>query len=700
MDKLHLIWEMFVRFWKKKHLTQIVLLAFLVFILVTIVYFGWLAYSANVESLQQGLSQSTVVYDKDGKVASNISTNRTKGVKIAELPKYVPNAVVAIEDERFYSHGGFDIKGMTRAFFGNLFAGRITGGGSTITQQLVKNALLSPEQTIKRKAEELFLSVKIDKVYSKDEILQMYLNQVYFGSGAWGIGNASKKYFNKDIKDVSISEAAMLAGLLHAPSSLDPYKHYDAAMQRRDVVLGKMKDQGMITSAEYKQAKAEKIVLQDGGGSYIERKHPYYVDAVLNEAISRYGLTQEEILTRGYKIYTEMDQNMQTGLENVYSKNYLFPRGKGDVMAQSGAVLMDPASAGVRALVGGRGDYSFRGFNRATQLQAQPGSTMKPLAVYTPALEQGYNYSSQLEDKPNMFGDYKPENFSRTFQGEVPMYKAVEDSLNVPAVWLLNQMGLNKGIDSVKRFGIPVTKQDQNLALALGGMSKGVSPLQMADAYSTFPNGGKRMDSHLITKIVGPTGNIIAEHKPNSTKVTSKSVTDQMTSMLLNVVESGTGARAQIPNVQIAAKTGSTQLPYNDISGTKDQWMVGYTPNLVGSVWVGYDQTDREHYLPGSSETVAVPLFKEIMSSALPYVPQEQFDVVSINDQLAGKTRTKEEIAKQAQKISEELNANAQKLGQTIKEQAPNWKKGLDQAMQNIGNAVNSLVNKLQSLRQ
>jgi penicillin-binding protein 2A len=261
-------------------------------------------------------------------------------------------------------------------------------------------------------------------------------------------------------------------------------------------------------------------------------------------------------------------------------------------------------------------------------------------------------------------------------------------------------MGLNKGIDSVKRFGIPVTKQDQNLALALGGMSKGVSPLQMADAYSTFPNGGKRMDSHLITKIVGPTGNIIAEHKPNSTKVTSKSVTDQMTSMLLNVVESGTGARAQIPNVQIAAKTGSTQLPYNDISGTKDQWMVGYTPNLVGSVWVGYDQTDREHYLPGSSETVAVPLFKEIMSSALPYVPQEQFDVVSINDQLAGKTRTKEEIAKQAQKISEELNANAQKLGQTIKEQAPNWKKGLDQAMQNIGNAVNSLVNKLQSLRQ
>ena len=596
MEKLHSLRGFVLRFWKRKHLAQIILLIVLFLVLGTILYFGWIAMRANVQSLQKGLSQSAVVYDQNGKVATTIATNRTKGVKIGEIPKYIPNSVVAIEDERFYEHGGFDIKGMARAFFSNLVAGRITAGGSTLTQQLTKNALLSPQRTYRRKIEELFLAVKIEKVYSKQEILQMYLNQVYFGSGAWGIGNASKKYFNKNIQDVSLSEAAMLAGLLHAPNYLDPYRNYDGAMERRDVVLAKMKELGMISSTQYKQAIKEKIRLHDGGGSFVERKYPYYVDAVLNEAINRYGLTQEEILTRGYRIYTEMDQNLQSGLEKVYSRNYLFPRGRGGTLVQSGSVLMNPASGGVRALVGGRGQYTFRGFNRATQLHAQPGSSIKPIAVYTPALEDGYHYNSELVDKPISFGNYKPENFDKTYQGQVPMYKALEESMNVPTVWLLNRIGLNKGLDSIKRFGIPTEKADKNLAVALGGMSKGVSPLQMADAYTTFANDGKRMDSHIITKIVGPTGNIIVEHHAKTTRVTSKKVTDEMTSMLLNVVESGTGVRTHIPGVQIAGKTGTTQLPYTDINGTKDQWMVGYTKNLVGAIWIGYDQTDRQHY--------------------------------------------------------------------------------------------------------
>ncbi len=693
------IWEMLVRFWKKKHLTQITLLAFLLFLLVTISYFGWLASRANVESLKEGLSQPTVIYDKDSKVASNVATNRLQGISIKEVPRYVPNAVVAIEDERFYEHGGFDIRGMARAFFGNLLAGHITAGGSTLTQQLAKNALLSPERTYKRKAEELFLAIKLEKVYSKDEILQMYLNQVYFGSGAWGIGNASKKYFNKDIKNVSISEAAMLAGLLHAPNYLDPYHNYDLAIKRRNVVLAKMKELKMITNAQYRAALNEKIQLHDGGGSYVDRKYPYYVDAVLNEAISKYGLTQDEILTRGYRIYTEMDQNIQAGLEKVYSRNYLFPSGRSGKLVQSGSVLMDPASGGVRALVGGRGEHVFRGYNRATQLTAQPGSTLKPLAVYTPALEKGYNYSSLLTDQPISFGDYKPENYNHTFQGQVPMYKAIEQSMNVPAVWLLDQIGLDKGMDSLRRFGIPVTKEDQNLAIALGGMSKGISPLQLVDAFSVFPNGGKREDSHLITKIVGPTGNIIAERKEKTTKVTSKSVANSMTSMLLNVVETGTGKGAHINGVQLAGKTGSTQLPYSDLNGTKDQWMVGYTTDLVGAVWIGYDQTDREHYLPSNSSANVVPIFKEIMQASLPYVKHENFEVVSINTQLAQGT-TADKLKEQAAKISQELNNNAKKIGEQIKEHAPAWKEGLNQALQNIGRGVNFLVQKLQELRQ
>ncbi|MBM7652953.1 transglycosylase domain-containing protein [Neobacillus cucumis] len=698
MEKIKPIWGFIIRFWKKRHLTQILLLLILVVVLATIAYFGWLASRANVDQLKQGLSQPTVIYDKDGQVASNVSTNRTQGITISEVPKYVPNAVVAIEDERFYEHGGFDIKGIARAFFGNLFAGRVTAGGSTLTQQLAKNALLSPERTYKRKAEELFLAVKIEKVYTKNEILQMYLNQVYFGGGAWGIGNASKKYFNKDIKNVTISEAAMLAGLLHSPNYLNPYNNYDLAMKRRNVVLAKMKEQGMITSAQYKTAKAEKIVLHDGGGSNIERKYPYYVDAVLNEAISKYGLTQDEILTRGYRIYTEMDQNLQAGLEKVYSRNYLFPQSMGGKLVQSGSVLMDPASGGVRALVGGRGEHVFRGFNRATQLQAQPGSSIKPLAVYTPALENGYTYSSELEDKPMTIGNYTPENFSKTFSGKVQMYKALEESLNVPAVWLLNEMGLNKGLNSLKKFGIPVEKADENLAIALGGMSKGVSPIQMADAFSAFANGGVREDSHLITKIVGPTGNVIAEHETKSTKVTSKTVANEMTSMLLNVVETGTGRKAHIQGVQLAGKTGSTQLPFSGINGTKDQWMVGYTPNLVGAIWIGYDQTDRQHYLTSASSSDVVPIFKEIIRESITHLPNESFEVTSINDQLAGKAAAQKSINDKAKAIGEELNQNAKKIGSTIVENAPKWKQNVDKALYTIGEGINALIDKAKGL--
>jgi penicillin-binding protein 2A len=675
MELFHSLQDMMIRFWKKNHITQIFLLLILVFILLTIVFFAVMASMANVQTLKDGLSQATNVYDKDGDTATTLSTNRTKGVSVEDLPDHVKNAVVSIEDERFYEHNGFDIKGIARAFFKNLLAFEITGGGSTITQQLTKNALLSPEQTYKRKVEELFLAVEIEKHYEKDEILQMYLNQVYFGSGAWGIGNASKKYYNKPIGQVTVSEAALLAGLLQSPSALDPYKHYDRAIARRNIVLGKMKELGKITDAEYKVAMNENIKLEDGGGSFIERKYPYYVDAVLNEAISKYGLTQDEILTRGYSIYTEMDQNLQSGLEKVYERDALFPKSRDrSVLVQSGAVLLDPKTGGIRGVVGGRGDYVFRGFNRATQLKAQPGSTIKPLAVYTPALEEGYEATSMLVDQQQAFGSYQPENATKTYQGEVPMYKAVEDSINLPAVWLLDKIGIEKGLDSLKRFGIPFEKEDEHLAIALGGMHKGISPQQLAEAYSTFPNGGKRTDSHLITKIVGPTGKVIAERKGTTKKVTSKKVANEMTSMLLNVVETGTGQRTRIRNVQIAGKTGSTQLPYNDINGTKDQWFVGYTPNLVGAVWLGYDITDREHYLPNSSSNTVVPLFKAMMEQSVPHLEMASFDTESINEQLANKGQTQKVI----RETTEEVKQKAKEIESIIKEESPKWKQNIE----------------------
>ena len=504
-------------------------------------FFAYTASQANVQSLQDGLSQTTIIYDKDGDVATKVDTNRAEGVDVTSIPDYVSHAVIAIEDRRFMEHKGFDIIGMSRAFLKNLFSGTITGGGSTITQQLTKNALLSPEQTYRRKIEELFLAVEIEKHYTKNEILNMYLNQVYFGSGAWGIDQAALEYFNKDIRNVTISEAAMLAGLLQAPSALDPHNHYERAIERRNIVLASMKELEMITEDEYNKAKQEKIIIEDGGGNDIKRDYPYYVDAVLDEAINQYGLSQEEIMTRDYRIYTEMDQNIQSSLEKVFNQGSLFPNGKDETLVQSGTVLLDPKTGGIRGLVGGRGDYVFRGFNRATHIKAQPGSTLKPLAVYTPALESGYETTSILKDEEMVFGDYAPQNFSRTFQGEVPMYEAVAQSLNMPTVWLLNEIGLDKGIASLEKFGIPLEKEDHYLGIALGGMSKGISPLQLAEAYSVFANEGNREDSHLITKIVGPTGNVVAEHKNKTTKVTSKRVANEVTSLLLGVVESGTG---------------------------------------------------------------------------------------------------------------------------------------------------------------
>ncbi|MBP3041215.1 PBP1A family penicillin-binding protein [Bacillaceae bacterium Marseille-Q3522] len=658
------------KFWKQKHITQILLLSFLLFIFITIVFFAFTASRANVQSLKEGLEQSTTIFDKDGNEAAALATNRTEGVSINDVPKHVKDAVIAIEDRRFYEHNGFDLKGMGRAFFDNLFAGRITGGGSTITQQLTKIALLSPEKTYRRKIEELFLAVEIEKTYKKDEILEMYLNQAYFGGGAWGIDHAARKYFNKSIQDVTLSEAALLAGLLQAPTALSPFEHYDKALLRRNVVLKQMHEQKKITKEEYEAAKSEEIALEDGGGTLEKRKYPYYVDAVLDEATSKYGLTQEDILTRGYRIYTEMDQNIQSAMENVYSTDAIFPKGKNGTLVQSGAVLLDPDSGGVRGVVGGRGEHVFRGFNRATHLKVQPGSTMKPLAVYVPALEEGYEFTSELVDEPMSFGDYTPENYTATYQGKVKMYEAVEQSLNVPAVWLLNEIGLEKGIDSLQKFGIPLEKEDAYLGIALGGMRKGISPLQLADAYAAFANEGRRMEGHFITKIVSPTGETIFERESTETKVTTKAVADEMTAMLLNVVETGTGKSAQIPGYQIAGKTGSTQLPFQDLQGTKDQWFVGYTPNLVGAVWLGYDKTDREHYLTGTSSNNVVPIFRDLMEQALPHTAQEDFTVESINKRLVDEQE-------QEQSFEEKMNEAKEKIAEESGKLKEKWEEGM-----------------------
>ncbi|MBO0961303.1 penicillin-binding protein 1A [Neobacillus sp. MM2021_6] len=654
--------------WKKWHLLQIIVLVMLMMVLS---FFGLLYYfskDADISELKNELPQPTVFYDVSGDVASKVSANKNEGVPIKEVPDSMKNAIVAIEDHRFYRHNGVDLIGTSRALFRDLKAGGMVEGGSTITQQLTKNTILTSEKTVKRKLQEVFLAIAVEREYTKQEILQMYLNQIYFGNGAYGIKQAAGKYFAKEVNDLSISESAMLAGLIKAPSALNPYEHMEKATERRNLVLAQMKEQGFISAEQYEKAKQDKVVLNDKGGDPFRGKFPYYVDQVLDEAIREYGFTQDELLTGGYQIYTELDPLMQTAIENTYSNDTLFPNGK-DPLMQSGGILVDPKTGGVRALVGGRGEHTFRGYNRASQLKAQPGSSFKPLAVYAPALEDGWKITDMLKDEEMKFGNYQPSNYDHQYAGEVPMYEAVKESKNVSAVWLLNELGIEKGLDSVKRFGITLDKEDHNLSMALGGLHKGVSPLDMAEAFSVFPNNGVRVKAHVIQKIVDSGGKVVAEWKVEKERVTTKAVTDNMTTMLLGVVEQGTGEPAQIPGRETAGKTGSTQVPIKGINGLKDQWFVGYTPQLVGAFWVGYDKTDADHYITPTSGTGSSVIFREVMKEALENSPNESFKVPHIASLI--EQRKKEE---EKSNIGEKFNNELQKWEEKWNKQKEKWK--------------------------
>lgn len=644
-------------------------------LIIILSFFGLLYYfskDADISGLKNELPQATVFYDVNEEVASKVSANKNEGVSIKQVPDSMKNAIIAIEDHRFYQHGGVDLIGTSRALIRDLKAREMVEGGSTITQQLTKNTLLTSQKTLNRKMEEVFLALQIEREYSKQEILQMYLNQIYFGNGAWGIKTAASKYFAKEVKDLSISESALLAGLIKAPSALNPYEHMEEAMSRRNLVLLQMKKQGFISSHQYEKAINEKVVLNDAGGDPFRGKFPYYVDQVLDEAINQYGLSQDELLTGGYQIYTELEPAMQTAMEETYQNDALFPEGK-DRLIQSGGVLVDPKTGGIKAIVGGRGEHTFRGYNRASQLEAQPGSSFKPLAVYTPALENGWKITDMLKDEPVTFGDYQPSNYNHQYAGEVAMYDAVKESKNVSAVWLLNELGIEQGVDSIKRFGIPLDKKDRNLSLALGGLHKGVSPLNMAEAFTAFPNNGIRMKTHAIKKIVDADGNIIGEWKTKKERVTTKAVTDNITTMLLGVVEQGTGSAAQIPGRETAGKTGSTQVPITGINGVKDQWFVGYTPQLVGAIWVGYDKTDADHYITPTSNRGSAVVFREVMTKALKNEPAESFNVPHIASFIEQKKQ--EEAEKNRNYFQGNFNNEVQKWEEKWNKQKEKWKK-------------------------
>ena len=642
---------------------HILLLSISILTLIGLMYLTYLLNEeVDLSNLDTELMKPTIIYDKDNEEASKITANKMEGVAINEVPEHVIDAVLSIEDHRFYEHHGIDVKGIIRAAFENLFAGGIVQGGSTITQQLAKNTILTPEKTYERKIKEVVIAGQIEQQYSKDEILEMYLNQIYFGHGAWGIQNASRVYFGKNVEDVTVAEAAMLAGLIHSPSALDPYKNFESAKKRQGVVLSQMKAFDEINEAEYEKARVEDIQLKELSDP-LKGKYPYYVDQVIYEAVHKYGLEQDDLLTGGYKIYTELDQNMQETVEKVYAEDANFTEGSNpDKQPESAAVLLDPNDGGVRALVGGRSDHVFLGYNRATQLKAQPGSTMKPLAVYTPALEEGYGIKDLLLDEKTEFaGGYSPKNNNNQYDGEVPMFEAVYKSKNIPAVWLLNEIGIQTGMDAVDRFGIKLDKGNRQLGLALGGGGVAVSPLKMAQAYSALANEGVMHEAHLIKRIVNKSGETVAAFEGKEKKVTTKQVAKDMTTMLKGVVdhESGTGRYAKVEGWDVAGKTGSTQVDgVTAANAIKDQWFVGYSPNLVGAVWSGYDKTTSQQYLVRDRTKGSTIIFQKIMSGALPNVENEKFNVPSVYEleEEVEKKTLRELWEEQKKKINDSFN--------------------------------------------
>ncbi|MBD0383195.1 transglycosylase domain-containing protein [Paenibacillus sedimenti] len=587
----------------------------------------------DISKLNQPLPEATLVLDKYGKPASQLSASKIDPVQLPQMPKALTDAVVAVEDRRFFEHPGIDLKSILRAVMRDVIRGGYSEGASTITQQLARNLFLNAEKTLGRKLREAAFAIKIDMTYSKNEILEMYLNSIYFGEGSWGVQGAAKTYFSKNVQDLTLPEAAVLAALPKAPSRYSPFQDEAQALERRNTVLLLMRNEGKITQQDYEKAKATPLgVVKTGKEDDLKGRYPAYVDAVISEAVQVYGFTEEQILTGGLRITTELDPVVQQAVMDVYGKDGFFPESKPDQLIQSGAVILDQQTGGIRALAGGRGDGVFRGFSRATQLRRQPGSAFKPIVVYGPALEKGYTPSSVLYDGPLDIGGYKPADWDHQSRGMVTMQEAVTSSWNIPAVWLLHEMGIDSGLKFVQSLGIELPAKDRQLGIALGGLSEGVSPLQMAQAFSAFAAKGVLHQAHTITKIETGDGHVLIQANPKGVQVMKPETAYAMTGMLQQAVTSGTGKNAAM-NRPVAGKSGTTQLPATDefkgisTSSAKDAWFVGYTPELTAAIWVGYDRTDRNHYLTTSGGAVPAVLFREIMTRALARAPVVPFEM-------------------------------------------------------------------------
>lgn len=568
-----------------------------------VLYYGAQMPSASTWTIP-GRPPNVKITALDGTLIANRGATGGEALALEEMSPFIPQAVMAIEDRRFYAHFGIDPLGLIRALANNL-TGRSIQGGSTLTQQLAKNLFLSPERTFERKIQEVLLSIWLERKFTKDQILAMYLNRMFFGSNAYGVEAASRRYFNKSAREVNLGEAAMLAGLLKAPTRLSPARDPAAAEARAQVVLGTMLEEGYITEDEAKTAMSQPPTK---ARSYWSGAEHYAADAVMDEVKSLLGEVKSDI-----SVQTTLDLRLEKSAEKTLTE---ILKGEGSKLNASQAALVSiDATGAVRAVVGGR-DYAQSQFNRAFKAKRQPGSAFKAF-VYAAALEAGYRPDTKMMDGPVKIGNWTPENFDQKFRGEVTLSTALAHSLNTVAAQLVMQVGPKPVISMAHRLGIESELQS-NASIALG--TSEVSLVELTAAYAPFMNGGLKATPHLVTRITDASGKVLYDADySNPPRVLSEQLVASMNGMLNRVMTEGTGRAAQLAHWQAAGKSGTTQ-------SFRDAVFVGYTSTLTTGIWFGNDDGTSMKKVTGGG--LPAKAWKTYMTAALDgYRPTPLFGV-------------------------------------------------------------------------
>ena len=567
-------------------------------------------------------SAVTRIYSSDKVLIAELFAEKRDPVPLKVIPEYLKKAIVTTEDRNFYTHSGIDLKGIARAIIKDIWAGKFVEGASTITQQLAKTLFLNPKKTLVRKLKEAFLAFHLERRYTKDEILELYLNQVYFGSGAYGVESAARIFFNKSVKDLTLAESSLVSAMPKAPSRYSPLVNRDLAIKRRNIVLKQMLETGIINETEYNNALNETLNLSKKNKNSL--KAPYFVEYIKDFLENIIGSSR--LYKEGLTIYTTLSYELQKTAEDAIAKGIsdlesrMKQQGIIDPDPQSALVCLDIQSGGILAMIGGK-DFYKSPYNRATIARRQPGSAFKPI-VYAHAIEKGFTQNMKILDAPVVFRggkageDWKPENFSKTYQGEITLRKALALSENIPAVRLIEMLGPSSVVQFGYKLGIKSTLSP-NLSLALG--TSEVTLLELTSAYTVFANRGKSIKPYGVMEVVDHNGRIVWRAKPKKRLVMSRTNAAIMTDMLMAVIKEGTGKKANIIKRSVAGKTGTTDK-------CKDALFIGFSPSIATGVWVGRDK----FVTLGKRETgarAALPIWMEFMEKALADKPCSGFRV-------------------------------------------------------------------------